>query len=336
MFNSHAMSMLRLLTFIGCALAALALACGAPSLALQGGREFWAFTGPWDPASNNSVRNFGGRLDAVITGWIALDSVTARPLLPSAFPDTLRPRAGAPQRMALVTSWHGDRFHTGSIRKLARDRALLGRTAATIAAHARTAGYRGLVLDFEALERSDLEGLIRVVGAIADSARRTGIRPIALAIPATDTAAYPARALLRVADYLVVMLYDQHWSGSQPGPISSPAWVRESLALRIAEAGPNRLIAGLPVYGYRWRLGATGEPIGFPDAQRAATAARTSLQRDRASNTLRARSASWELWVTDVELLEALVRQVESTRVRRFALWRLGQEDPRIWGRVIR
>ena len=333
MFNSHAMSMLRLLTFIVCALAATGAACAAR---LQERREFWAFTGPWDPASNNSVRNFGGRLDAVITGWIALDSATARPLLPSAFPDTLRPRAGAARRMALVTSWHGDRFHTASIRKLARDRALLGRTAAAIAAHAKSAGYRGLVLDFEALERSDLDGLIRVVGAIADSARRTGITPIALAIPATDTAAYPARALLRVADYLVVMLYDQHWSGSQPGPISSPSWVRESLALRIAEAGPNRLIAGLPVYGYRWRSGGTGEPIGFPAAEREATAARTSLQRDRASSTLRARSASWELWVTDVELLEALVRQVEGTRVRRFALWRLGQEDPRIWGRVIR
>src|SRR5262245_26898139 len=51
-------------------------------------REIWGFTGPWDAASNTSLRDFGGKLDAVITGWIALDSATALPILPALFPDT--------------------------------------------------------------------------------------------------------------------------------------------------------------------------------------------------------------------------------------------------------
>lgn len=239
--------------------------------------------------------------------------------------------------MGLVTSWHGDRFHARSIRALARDPARLGRTAAAVATHAAAMGYRGLVLDFEALEPADLDALIRVVSAVADSARRRAVTPIVLAIPATDTAAYPARRLITVADLLLVMLYDQHWAGSEPGPISDPDWVRRALALRLAEVGPTRLVAGLPTYGYRWRPGVPGEPLGYRDAERIALAARVPLQRDPTTSTLRARSAGqWDMWVTDAELLRTLVGSIEAAGVHRFALWRLGQEDPAIWRSLIR
>ncbi|MGH7469338.1 MAG: hypothetical protein ACRENP_15405 [Longimicrobiales bacterium] len=327
--------MIRFLLCSACVILTLA-ASVVRTTEVQSRREYWAFTGPWDPASHASLRDFGPHLDAVVSGWIALDSTTAQPILPSPFPDTTATRARAPRRMALVTSWHGQRFHPRSIRMLGRDRALLARTAAAIATHAAASGYRGLVLDFEALEPADLDALVRVVSALADSARRRAVTPIVLAIPATDTVAYPARRLLSVADYLLVMLYDQHWAGSEPGPISGPAWVQYALDVRLREVGPDRLLAGLPTYGYRWRSGAATEPIGFRDAQRITTAARVSLQRDRDSHTLRARSDGWDLWVTDAELLRTLVRQIEAQGVHRFALWRLGQEDPAIWRTLVR
>jgi spore germination protein YaaH len=328
--------MLRLLVLLALLFAALGAASGASWSVRQDRQEFWAFAGPWDPASHASLREFGGKLDAVVTGWITLDSATARPVLPSPFPDTVRPLAGTPRRMALVTTWHGDRFHQRPIRALARDRALLGRTAAAVAVHAASMGYRGLVLDFEALDASDLPALIRVVSAIADSARRRAVVPVVLAIPATDAAAYPARPLLGVADLLLVMLYDQHWAGSEPGPISDPAWVKRALAGRIAEAGPTRLVAALPTYGYRWRPGALAEPVGYRDAERIAAAAQVPLQRDPNTRTLRARTSTWDMWVTDAGLLRTLVRDSEAAGVRRFALWRLGQEDAAIWRTIIR
>jgi spore germination protein YaaH len=323
--------------FYACLIVVVTAACRPPSLGAQDRREFWAFTGPWDTASVASLRAFAGRLDAAVTGWIALDSATARPILPPLFPDTVRPPATALRRMALVTSWHGDRFHARSIRALARDPTRLGRAAAAVATHAALMQYRGLVLDFEALEPADRDGLVRVVSAFADSARRRAVTPIVVAIPATDNAAYPARALLEVADLLLVMLYDQHWAGSGPGPISDPEWVRRSLAARIAEVGPSRLVAALPLYGYRWPAGAAGEPVNYGEAERIAVAAGISLQRDPATNTLYARSpGAWELWVTDAALLRSLVSQTETAGVRRFALWRLGQEDPAIWRTLIR
>lgn len=296
----------------------------------------WGFTGPWEAASNASVRAYGSGLDAVVTGWIGLDSTTARPIQPFLFADTVRPRGGTLRRMAIVTSWHGDRFHAKTIRTLAADPLKLGQSAGLIARHAASMRYEGLVLDFETLTASDTSALRTVVRAITDSAHRMGVRPIAVAIPATDSVAYPVRTLLRVADLVMPMLYDQHWAGGTPGPIAAPAWVREALAARIAEAGgPERIVAAFPAYGYRWRTGGSGENVSYADARQIAASSRVRLVRDRASRTLRASApGSWEMWVTDAELVRALVRDARSVGVRKFAVWRMGQEDPAIWRSV--
>jgi spore germination protein YaaH len=299
--------------------------------------EFWGFTGPWDIQSARSVRSHGGKLRAVISGWITLDSASAQPVLPSPYPDTIHPRNGTPDRMAIVTSWHGEHFHAEPIRRLGRDPQRLAKAAGAIARHAEAMRYSGLVLDFETLERADLPSLLRVSRAIADSARAHRVRTIAMAIPATDTAAYPARPLLGAVDALVVMLYDQHWAGSEPGPIADRAWVRSSLALRVAEAGSARIVAALPAYGYRWRKGLPTQSVSFEEARRIASADRAPLRRDANTRFLRSRAANGsEIWVSDAELLATLVRESTSLGVRRFAIWRLGQEDPAMWRSVIR
>lgn len=319
---------------IACAFVTLASACRAQRQDDSGRAEFWGFAAPWDAQSDASIRAHGHRLDGVVSGWIGLDSLSGRPLLPSPYADTIRPRG--PMRMAIVTSWHGEQFHRGSIRALARNNRELARTAAAIARHARSMEYTGLVLDFETLEPADLTAQLLVMKAIADSARANGVRTIAAAVPAVDTLAYPGRALLRVVDFIIPMLYDQHWSGSQPGPLSAPDWVRASLAVRIAEVGSVHIVVGLPTYAYQWRKGLPTEHMGYTEARRIAARAGVPLQRDAESGTLRARAADWEMWVTDAPLLRRLVRESQAAGIRRFAFWRLGREDPAVWGTVVR
>lgn len=303
-------------------------ACASFGTVFSRPREVWGFAAPWDPKSDASIRAHANELDAVVTGWIALDSNSARPL--ELFVDTI----ALPQttrRFALVTSWHTDRFHPAAINALADNGVLLAQTAGTIAMRARRGGYAGLVLDFEGHAARDLTGLMLVSRAIADSARAHGVREMAMAIPATDTAAYPAAALLRVVDRLVVMLYDEHWARSGPGPIASPQWVRTAMALRLAEVGPSKLIAGLPLYGYRWGSDSTGVTVGWEDVQRDATRSGVQLSREPATYTLRARAQGWETWIADAALLDTLIADMERIGVRRIALWRLGTEDPAVW-----
>jgi len=294
--------------------------------------EFWGFAAPWDPRSAQSVQAHGGQLSAIVTGWFALDSVSASPM--TLYPDTVHVPAST-RRFALVTTYVLDRFHPEVLRQLATDPIRLAQVAGQIADMASGGGYRGLVLDFEGLTPADTAALTTVVQAVADSAHGRHISPVAVAVPPADTVAYGAR-VLQGADLILVMLYDEHWATSSPGAIASPEWVQRLLDARIAEAGADRIVASLPSYGYEWTPGATAAVISYGDAERFARDAGLGLARDSASETLyAARPDSAEVWVSDARLLQKLVADAERKGVTRFAFWRLGTEDPKTWDHVI-
>ena len=313
------------------ALVALLTACAHFPSQPEGPVDYWGFTGPWDRRSDASVERHGSSLGRIITGWIALDTTSLLPV--QAYPDSLgKAPALAERAMALITSYNGSRFHPEIIRGLGSSAQATAITAGAIAALADSTRYHGVVMDFEGMTPRDLDQLLAFTRAVADSVRAHGVRTVVIAVPAGDTAAYPAALLLQSADYIMPMLYDQHWSDSPPGPIASPEWVTRNLGTRVAEIGAARIVAAFPLYGYRWRKTAATEVISYDDARRLATVTNTPLTRDHASATLHASSPEgWEMWVSDRVLLETLVRAARQLGVRSFALWRLGLEDQAVW-----
>ena len=319
------------------ALATLSLGCASLPPARVQPIERWAFTAPWDPRSAATLAAHGRELDAIVTGWIPLDSITGAPF--ALFRDSTLAQGSFPaRRMALVTSFVGGAFRPDVIRRLALDSAALRRSSTAVATRARRDGYRGLVLDFEGMTGADSSATRLVVSAMSRAAHAIGVSPVVVAVPASDTVGYPARLFDDSADLLLVMLYDQHWATSPPGAIAAPDWVRRTLGMRVAERGANRLVAALPLYGYLWRPNTFAETIGFDDARRLATEAGTSLARDPATATLRATrpgADGWELWVSDSELVATLQREATDLGVRTIAFWRLGLEDPAMWRGVV-
>lgn len=288
----------------------------------------WAFTAPWDARSDSSLLANAARLNTAVTGWIQLDSVTAAPF--TAYPDGVRLPAGV-RRFALVTSWHGQRFHPETVRRLDADTAI-ARTASALSGLLQRGGYRGVVLDLEGGSPQDVPLVARVIRALGDSARAHGVATIAIAVPAADTTAYPARAFIPAADLIVAMLYDEHWATSAPGPVASPDWVRRALAIRVAEVGAEHVVAALPVYGYQWRGSQPALPLSFDETRRAASQAGVDLVRDPASLSLHGvEPGEWEIWTSDATQLAALRDEVTGTGVSAIALWRLGLEDPAVW-----
>lgn len=316
--------------------AALAGACAARTLGAPARVRVWGFTVPWDARSSAIAREHAVQLDAVISGWIQLDSLTGAPF--AEFRDTLaRARPSGMRLMGIVTNAVGGRFHPDGVRRLGADPAALARTAGDVARRLTSGGYRGVVIDLEGFAAADRDVVVAAVRAIADSAHRHGVSPVAVAVPAVDTMVFRGRDLVPSADYLLVMLYDQHWTTSAPGPLASPDWVRGATQLRVGEVGAAHIVAALPLYGYRWPTTGAAAALTYADAQRDAAAAGVPLQRDAASSTLRATSpGSWDLWISDAGLVSSLVKEVRAEGVNTIALWRLGQEDPLVWGVIAR
>ena len=317
---------------VACAGAFSAQGCSGTAASGASGpaREVWGFTAYWDSASAASVARNGSALDALVTTWIALD--TAGGLPQTLYTDPGGSARVPEHRLALVTSYLHPSFRPGTIRRLAANPRMLARVAGSVATTMQGARHRGAVLDFEAHEPRDLPALLAVVRAFADTLHARQLGPVVVAVPAADSLAYPGRALIEAgADFILPMLYDLHWAGGDPGPVAEPKWVEESLRARVREVGAGRIIAGLPLYGYRWAAPGKGVTVTFPE-MRAGTDSAVALVRDSATGSLRASlPAGGQVWITDAVLLRSLMSVVERQGVNRIALWYIGQEDPAIW-----
>jgi spore germination protein YaaH len=286
----------------------------------------WAFAAPWDPRSDSSIHANAPHLDAIVSGWIQLDSLTGSPTL--LYPDDPSRIPLPTRRLALITSWHGQRFHPDGVRRLAGNASALAGAAARIGDIVAKHGYAGIVFDLEGQSREDIPVVLRLLRAVRDSVRRHGHASTTIALPAADTTAYPTRAFIADVDYVMIMLYDEHWPTSSPGPIASPLWVRRTLAQRVSDVGATRVIAALPLYSYLWRANQPAQALSYNEAMHAATEANVDLQRDPPSQALHAvQPGSWELWMTDAEQLRALKAEVTGMGVATIAYWRLGQEQ---------
>jgi spore germination protein YaaH len=323
---------------IGTVLLAASGACASvPLIGRSAPVEQWAFTAPWDRRSAASVQAHGAQLDGLVLDWIPLDTVTGQPY--TMYTETLG--ASLPpetRRLALLTNYAGDHFSPVAIRRLANDPQRLTQSADAIAERLVNSGTRGVIIDFEGMSGIDTLALRGVVSVIADRVRARNAGPVIVALPAMDTVGYAARQFAS-ADLLLVMLYDQHWATSPPGPIASPEWVRRALSMRVAEAGVSRVVAALPLYGYQWRPNLPTRAISIEDARRVAAEAGVALERDPATATLTALRSGpdpWELWVTDLEQLNLLRREVVALGIRRLAYWRLGLEDAEFWRQGLR
>src|SRR5438270_4665580 len=164
--------------------------------------SYWGFTGPWDRRSDSSVVEHGSSLAQIITGWIALDTTSFRPVV--LYPDSIgNLPAVSPRKTALITSYFGNRFHPEIIRGIGSSPQVLAITAGAIAALVDSGGYRSVVVDFEVMTPRDLDQLLTVTRAVADSVRAHGVSTVVIAVPAADTAAYPAPLLLQPADLIM-------------------------------------------------------------------------------------------------------------------------------------
>lgn len=140
-------------------------------------------------------------------------------------------------------------------------------------------------------------------------------------------------ALARYADELVMMGYDEHYNGSRPGPVASLRWVAEGLAATAKAGVPDdRLMLGVPFYGYLWPNGRDGaKSLVHHDVTELVRrhGATPDFDEDAAAPHFRVDDGT--VWFENGRSSEAKFRLARDAGVRGVYLWRLGGEDPTVW-----
>jgi outer membrane protein OmpA-like peptidoglycan-associated protein len=136
-----------------------------------------------------------------------------------------------------------------------------------------------------------------------------------------------------LVDRILVMAYDEHWSGSRPGPIASMAWCRNVAEYSLRVIGPEKLIMGLPFYGRAW--GNTNPSRAYRYSRIENIMGENSVGEIRRENGIPTFDyevpVSVKVYYEDDYSLAVRMDMYKTLGTRAVGFWCLGQETPAVW-----
>ncbi|MDK2784743.1 MAG: spore germination protein [Bacillota bacterium] len=251
--------------------------------------------------------------------------------------------AGKPV-LALVHNIDQSRDFDGQLVHALLSNPKLRQTAvASIARLVRYGGYAGVNIDFENVPPGDRNNYTAFVRELAAELGRDG-HQVTLSVPAKTwddpgnawSGAFDYRALGQLADAVMIMAYDEHWSGGPAGPVASLGWVKQVVEYAVREIPPEKIRLGLPAYGYDWPAGGWGgRAVTAQEAVALAARYGAAIEWDAAAQsphfTYWPGGYAREVWFENASSLAGKLDLVAQYKLGGIALWRLGFEDPKFW-----
>jgi spore germination protein YaaH len=195
-------------------------------------------------------------------------------------------------------------------------------------------GFDGLQIDFELVPARDGDAFHSFLAELREGLHG---KALTVALPARSRSladdVYDYRKILPLADRILVMAYDEHWSTSAPGPIASMNWCRRVAAYALETVGPEKLIMGLPFYGRTWGDVNTFRAFFYSGIQRIIAENRvTEIRREQGIPTFTYQvPVTVTVYYEDASSLAARLAMYHAMGVRAAGFWRLGQETPAVW-----
>lgn len=297
----------------------------------------WGYYVPDDPTSLASLSQRAGDLDYVGLHWATMraDATVDIRANPSAI--ALVRSIGAKPLLS-VTAGGADTAHTLLASETSR--------ASTVDALARAlADYDGISIDFEGLYPEDRDPLTRFMAQLAARLRPEGkLVTMALSAKTTDTrigwaGAMDYAGLAPHADLFILMAYGYRTSRSTvPGSVAPMSWVEASLNFALSQIPADKILLGVPLYGYDWDT-TTGPPakvLRAPDAVALASRYGATVVVDPTQQSARfgytdADGHSHEVWFENRSSLASKLELVRRHNLAGAAGWRLGHEHPEAW-----
>ena len=124
--------------------------------------------------------------------------------------------------------------------------------------------FQGLTVDFEELPPGAQKDLRDFLSELSSALTSHGMAMV-LAVPFDDDS-WPYATYAQIADYMLLMGYDQHWDQSAPGSIAGQGWFETILDKRMQELDPDRTIVAIGGYGYDWIKGHETQELTFEEA----------------------------------------------------------------------
>ncbi len=202
----------------------------------------------------------------------------------------------------------------------------------------------GINIDFENITSDNGPDFVQFLRELSIKCRSNGIvLSVDNYIPAEYRSYYDYEEQGVVADYIVIMAYDEHYSGSeQAGSVSSLGFVSEAAKNITAMVDKERVIMALPFYTRLWKTKGENPP-------KSEAYSMSGIMSVLQNNGVK---ASWDevtgqyyaeykegsylcqVWLEEEKSLEEKLKAIQALGVHNVSFWRLGFEKSEVWNTI--
>lgn len=217
----------------------------------------------------------------------------------------------------------------------------------------------GVNIDFEYIEKNIADDYMQFLRELSILCRKTGtILSIDNYAPSEWSGYFDREQQLKLADYIIIMNYDEHTAGSdEAGSVSSLPYAEKSIKDTIKEAkDTSRIINGMPFYTRVWKETPQGdgdgkgtlvedaingnyylttEAVSMETAEKAYKDAGVKPAFDQQTGqnfvTYSKGKSTYSIWLEDKTSVKARLELMNKYQLAGAAYWALGQEKDNIW-----
>lgn len=231
-----------------------------------------------------------------------------------------------------------------------------------VIANAIETGIDGINLDFELVSTECGEHYIQFVRELSVRCRQNGlVLSVDNYVPQPYNEHYDIEEQGVVADYVVIMGYDEHTEGSyEAGSVASIGYLENGIEDALESVSAEKLIAGVPFFTRLWfetpkteeelaeQAGTeaasypnkvTSSAYGMTEAAQvvADAGAQTQWDEETMQNYAEweADGGTYKIWLEDDQSLEEKLKVIKSNNLAGVAEWSLGMEDSGVWDLIL-
>jgi len=205
-------------------------------------------------------------------------------------------------------------------------------------------GFDGWNIDFETLATKTGPHYIQFIKELSVRCRQEGIvLSVDNYVPASYNEFYDLEAQGKVVDYVIIMAYDEHYSGSETaGSVASLGFLKKAVNGTLKKMPKERIVMAIPFYTRLWAEQETdgavklsSEALTMNGAKDVLSRNKVTAQFDEASGQnyaeYKKNGITYKIWMEDMDSLHERLKIIAGADVAGVAAWRLGFETEQVW-----
>lgn len=201
-------------------------------------------------------------------------------------------------------------------------------------------GLDGINLDFERLDAESGPHFVQFLRELSVLCRSNGlVLSVDNYVPFNFNDFYRLDIQGQVADYVIIMGYDEHWHGSgDPGSVASIEYVSGGITRTLEEVPAQKVVNALPFYTILWKVdgaNVTDEYLTLNNTESFLSRVNITPEWDETTCQNYAEWSSgnvtYKIWLEDMESLRVKLNVMSTNNIGGVAVWQLGYGTPAVW-----